>query len=214
MGVLVGKSRVRGGIILLLYAGLLVAACVHTGGIEAQILTNQGRSIKGNLTGIYPIVQLDPTDLTGNTLARRYEIPIAEVEQITVDFPRVIVETAERTYIGPFSAFHGIPQRLVVQEVEKPTELHTAALRAIAVGGTSIHPAPREWLNNSFLSVPELPIPQVSEGKPRVLAEEPIRFELPLTQEVSLPPPESEKPPLWQIRLLIIGALFALYFTL
>ncbi|MEA3356731.1 MAG: hypothetical protein U9Q23_05300 [Candidatus Bipolaricaulota bacterium] len=214
MGMQMGKPWVRGGIILLLYAGLMVAACVHTGGIEAQILTNQGRSIKGNLTGIYPIVQLDPTDLTSNTLARRYEIPIAKVEQITVDFPRVIVETAERTYIGPFSAFHGISQQLAIQKEKKSTKLHTAALRAIVVDGTSIHPAPREWLNNGFLSVPELPISQVSKQGPTVLAEEPVRFELPLTQKVAPPPPESEGPPLWQIRLLIIGALFALYFTL
>jgi hypothetical protein len=192
----------------------MVAACVHTGGIEAQILTNQGRSIEGNVTGIYPIVQLDPTDLTDNTLARRYEIPIAKVRQITVDFPRVIIETDERTYIGPFSAFKGISQLLAIRKKEKSTELHTAALRTIAVDGTPIHPAPREWLNNAFLSVPEIPIPQVSEGELSAPAEEPVRFELPLTQKVSTPPPESKGPPLWQIRLLIIGALFALYFTL
>ena len=67
----------------------------------------------------------------------------------------MVVETEDRVYVGPFSAYSGLSQLLVLNNRETAgVAIPMASVRAIALHGHTLHPAPREWLGSTFLYMP------------------------------------------------------------
>lgn len=149
------QTQVRCAIVVLLAcAGLFLSA----GAIPAVVLTNTGQVADGSLSGLGPILRLvrpDDRPLVGPDV--QFDVPLSSILQITIDFPRVIIETATRTLIGPFSAILGIPEMLRLdRDGSGSYDLPTASLRAIALNGASLRRVPREWTVSEFLTRPEV----------------------------------------------------------
>jgi len=149
------QTQVRCAIVALLAcAGLFLTA----GAIPAVVLTNTGQVADGSLSGLGPILRLvRPTErpLVGPDV--QFDVPLSSILQITLDFPRVIIETATRTLIGPFSAILGIPEMLKLDRNGAGSyDLPTTSLRAIALNGASLRRVPREWTVSEFLTRPEV----------------------------------------------------------
>jgi len=128
------------------------------GAIPAVVLTNTGQVAEGSLGGLSSILRLirpDERGLVGPD--GQFDVPLSAIRQITLDFPRIIVETATRTLIGPFSAFLGIPETVTLDRAGSGAfELATSSLRAIALNGASLRPVPREWMGAEFLTEPSV----------------------------------------------------------
>jgi hypothetical protein len=160
--------------------------------------------------------------------ASALDIPIDEILQITIDFPRVIVETVDRVFIGPWSAFEGIPEEMSLRSVVEEIPLITAGLRAIALNDNALHEVPREWLGDSFLTRPSilrreaavvsrarvtvpdteqvmLPTVLQAEGTDLMLAPEETVEDLFPTYPVESEPAEQQLP--WWVILIGVGAL-------
>ncbi|MFC2078224.1 hypothetical protein ACFLTM_05390 [Candidatus Bipolaricaulota bacterium] len=149
------QTQVRCAIVALLAcAGLFLTA----GAIPAVVLTNTGQVADGSLSGLGPILRLvRPTErpLVGPDV--QFDVPLSSILQITLDFPRVIIETATRTLIGPFSAILGIPEMLRLDRSGSESyDLPTTSLRAIALNGASLRRVPREWTVSEFLTRPKV----------------------------------------------------------
>lgn len=128
---------------------------LSTGAVPAVVLTNTGRVADGSLVGLAPILRLNrPADMPFVGPDMQFDVPLSSIKQITLDFPRVIVETATRTLIGPYSAFAGIAEILSLDIGSETLKLATTALRAIALNGSSLRSVPREWMPNEFLDEP------------------------------------------------------------
>jgi len=153
----------RSVVLLLLLGAASLGVCGQNGGLAAQVLTNEGKTLRGELAGIRSPIRLDVGAFAASIGPdQAYDIPLPTVRQITVDFPRVVIETVDRVFIGPFSAFRGIPQSLTLHRGDETSILPVASLRAIAVNGEAIHPVPHEWLADRFLVVPTVfPAPWV-----------------------------------------------------
>lgn len=150
------RNRVR-----CLIAVLLISAAfaLSASAIPATVLTNTGAPGSGNLTGLGSILRLvRPTEPALVGPDAQFDVPLSAIRQITFDFPRVILETATRTLIGPFSAFRGIAEILsfTPDGEDDPIDLPTAAFRAIALNGHNLRPVPREWLGTEFLTEPDV----------------------------------------------------------
>lgn len=212
MGTVCVKAPVR--IILGLFLIASVAA-VSTAGqddtVSALILTTDGRLAEGELMGIDPTIRLDASGLTNYVgPAQAFDISRARIHQITLDFPRLVVETGDRVYVGPFSAFSGISELLVLHQGTKRLSIPTASVRAIALHGTPLHPVPREWLGSAFLVMP-LP---AARSALKLEGEEMREPFITPTQEPSpegAVEPEQETP--WWLGVLIIVALVALVYV-
>jgi len=121
-------------------------------------LTNVGQVAEGSLTGIAPVIRLLLTDgVTSIGPSRQFDVSLTSIRQITIDFPRVVIETVDRTLIGPYSSFSGISQALWFNRAGEPSVMiATSSLRAIALNGHSLRPVPRVWLGHGYLSMPEI----------------------------------------------------------
>jgi hypothetical protein len=190
---------------------------------ETVVLTNTGEEIQGSLTGLAPVIRLSvPPDVTFVGPAQAFDISTSTIRQITVDFPRVVVETADHVYVGPYSAFRGIDEKLVVHGLYADTPIDFASVRAISLQGDAIHPVPWEWLGDRFLSISlESPVATppgagVAEGvstSPSTQTTQPQNWSdlyssttTPETQATST----STTP--WWIGLIVIGALAAVVY--
>ena len=126
--------------------------------VPAIVLTTTGQIADGTLAGLGPILRLlrsDDVEHVGPD--NQYDVPLSSILQISLDFPRVIVETATRTLIGPYSAFLGIDEILRLSRgTSGDIDIPTASLRAIALNGYSLRPVPREWTGMGFLTKPEI----------------------------------------------------------
>jgi hypothetical protein len=148
----------------------LVVACASlaASGVPAVLLTNIGQVAEGSLAGIAPVLRLLATDgVPSIGPDRQFDVPLASIRQITLDFPRIVVETADRILIGPYSSFDGISQALRFDRPGEPSvTIPTSSLRAIALNGHSLRPVPRVWLGDGYLSMPEITgaIPFVAAG--------------------------------------------------
>ncbi|HCP31819.1 TPA: hypothetical protein DIT45_00950 [Candidatus Acetothermia bacterium] len=195
--------------LLLLFSMATVAA-------PALLMTNTGRTAEGSLTGISPVIRLSvPQSVSPFGPPQAFDIPLSTVRQITLDFPRLIVETNERVYLGPFSAFTGILEHLALRTKDETLNFPTASLRAIALHGNPLGPVPRQWLGDEFLTMPEVLTAQaLKEKESETLLEEPserIYWEE-LYPTVS---PEPTQETSWWLNMLIFAGLAALvYFSL
>ena len=147
--------EVRRGILVL----LLCAVCsLAANGVPATVLTSTGQIADGLLSGLGPVLRLlrpEGTEHVGPDAI--FDIPLESIIQISIDFPRVIVETETDALIGPYSAFLGIGEYLKLDRgTAGPIELPTSALRAIALHGHSLRSVPRAWTGMGFLTEPEI----------------------------------------------------------
>lgn len=140
------------------FAALAVLLVTVTGSaqVPATILTTIGETATGTLLGLSPTSRLVASIPPHIGPANVFDIPIDAIQQITLDFPRVIVETAERVFIGPWSAFTGIPEALTLERGFEQISLVTSGLRAIALNNNALHEVPREWLGDGFLAEPKV----------------------------------------------------------
>ena len=128
------------------------------GAVPATILTNVGQVADGTLTGLAPVLRLLATDgVRSIGPGPQFDIPLISIRQITIDFPRIVIESETQTWIGPYSAFRGIAQSLQLDRAGEPTvTIPTSSLRAIALNGHALRPVPRVWLGDGYLSMPEI----------------------------------------------------------
>ena len=215
-----GKLCFRSSLIVLLVLITLLVISVSFagggGGAAALVLDNNGKLVEGSLIGIGPNVRLHvPHSASWFGPPQVFDIPLSTVRQITVDFPRLIVETNERVYLGPFSAFTGISEHLALRTKDETLNFPTSSLRAIALHGNPLGPVPRQWLGSEFLTMPEVLTAQafkaeVSETPPEEPSERIYWEELYPTL-----PPEPTQETSWWLNMLIFAGLAALvYFSL
>jgi len=158
----VSRVEVRNGVrrmaVALLVGAILGSVGIGVGAVPAVILTNIGQVAEGSLSGIAPTIRLMTTNgMTSIGPGPQFDIPLTSIRQITLDFPRIVIETETGTLIGPYSSFRGISQALQLDRAGEPVvEIPTSSLRAIALNGRSLHPVPRIWLGDGYLSMPEI----------------------------------------------------------
>ena len=149
------RTEARRGILVLL---LCAVWCLAANGVPATVLTTTGEIADGLLSGLGPVLRLlrpEGTEHVGPDAI--FDVPLDSIIQISLDFPRIIVETETDTLIGPYSAFLGIGEYLKLDRgTAGPIELPTSSLRAIALHGHSLRAVPREWTGMGFLTEPEI----------------------------------------------------------
>lgn len=187
-------------------------------GLPATVLTNAGQVAEGSLSGIAPVVRLTtPYEASFIGPASQFDVASSSIRQITIDFPRVIVEAERLALIGPFSAFSGLNEALVLDRPgEESLLLATASLRAIALNGNAFRPVPREWLGDRYLTTPAV-VPSSSVGAreaewstlPPTSAEQEL---VPIWNALTptLPPAEEPAEIPWWLGLLAVAAAAAL----
>lgn len=201
---------------------LLIVSAVPLGGtaIPAEIMTSTGAVFEGSLIGLAPAIRLlEPGSERPTVPGSELEVPLSSIKQITIDFPRVVIEADDQTLIGPFSAFGGIDEALMLkQEGGVDLTIPTASIRAIALNGNPIRPVPREWLGDRFLTGPaviptgplgeEAGCPSCTIGAPSPSDETPIWN----TIHPVLPPPEEGPSLPWWLGLIGVAALLVLVY--
>ncbi len=199
---------------------MVVVGAIAVG--QGTLVTVTGRELSGTVSGIDTIVRLNVVPAAGPISV--FDIPRDAIRQITIDFPRVIVETSTRVYIGPFSEFTGIDQTVDVQHGSVDTPVLIAGVRAIALNGNPIHPVPREWLGDRFLTKPTIEIAPSSGATTAstttttttpttATAEQPINWAK-INPSPTLPPEESTGTPWWVGILIAAGLAGLVYFSL
>jgi len=135
---------------------VISALALSAGAVPAVLVTTTGRTTEGSLSGIAPVIRLlRPDEATVIGLAMPYDIHQAEIRQITIDFPRLVIETDDGVLIGPFSAFTGIDELLSLDRTgQLSLSVPLASVRAIALNGHPLHTVPRAWLGDTFLTMP------------------------------------------------------------
>jgi hypothetical protein len=143
-----GTRRVLAGFLV---AAVLVGLSMAGSAVTVAVKTNGGHVLQGALSGLGPTLRLqDPTPPVGPAV--QFDIPLAAIEQMWINFPRVVIETADHVIVGPYSAFAGIAQLLKITDAGNVTEVPFAAVQAIAFNGAAFHPLPREWLGRDWLN--------------------------------------------------------------
>ncbi len=152
--------------------GLVVVCCISGWGIgtvvadtvPATVVMTSGRVLQGELAGLEPtsrlVAEVPPHVGPPGTL----DIAVSEIRQITLDFPRVVIETPDRVFIAPWSSIKGIPAELTIATDQGSFTLVTAAIRAMALHGNTLHTVPREWLGDAFLQMPDVLISSGGEA--------------------------------------------------
>ena len=190
---------------------------------EATVLTNLGGVADGTLTGLAPMIHLRALDeVTVIGPMQQYSILLSSIRQISFDFPRLVIETETGVVIGPYSAFSGIDELLILatDSGRRLIEIPVTSLRAISLHGSSLRAVPREWMGDHFLSTPEIvsasplliedcsdctiTIP-VSSTDDSPLIWNTITPELPMEESGELP---------WWLGLLAVGAMVILFYLL
>ena len=152
------RVRTKHAFVVLLIGGIVTGAAIAADAVPAVILTNRGQVAEGSISGIAPVIRLLATDgVTSVGPGPQFDVPLSSIRQITLDFPRVVVETDDRTLIGPYSSFRGISEALQFDRTGEPSvTIPVSSLRAIALNGHSLRPVPRVWLGDGHLSMPEI----------------------------------------------------------
>jgi hypothetical protein len=206
----------------MLAVGLVVGAAWAAMGTQATVLTNLGGVADGTLTGLGPLIQLRaPDEVSVIGPMQQYNIPVSSIRQISVDFPRVIIETEAGVIIGPYSAFAGMDELLTLGVTSGSVSIPFTSVRAIALHGNALQAVPREWMGDRFLSTPEIlaasPLAAetcadcaITTTPPSTTADTEVVWEAitPMVEEE----PSGEIP--WWIGLLAVGLLVVVMFAL
>jgi hypothetical protein len=207
-----------------LLAGLvLLVASTAVGAVPAMVRTTSGHVVDGSLSGIDPIIRLaDVAPWVGP--AKQYDIPLDSILQIWVEFPRIVIETVDHVFVGPYSAFTGIGEALSVDQRGVSERILTTAVDAVALNGTAFRPVPREWVGRGFLVLRKpTPLPgtatvatETATVKAIATASEDLAGETVvwngLTPTMPAEEPADEVP--WWVVVIGIGALFLIFFLL
>lgn len=154
-----GISRRSATIVCLLTISLVSGLAFGATATQATVLTNLGGVADGTLTGLAPLIQLRaPDEVTVIGPMQQYDIPLSSIRQISLDFPRLVIETETGVVIGPYSAFRGIDEVLTLMTSAGTTSIKipVTSVRAIALHGSTLRAVPREWMGDHFLSTPEI----------------------------------------------------------
>ncbi len=180
-----GTRQVMAG---LLVAGVLVGLSWASSATTVSLKTNGGDVLQGTLSGLAAVLRLeDPTPPVGP--AAQFDLPLSSIQQIWVNFPRVVIETVDHVIIGPFSAFAGIAQMLRVEQLGTVTEIPFTAVRQIAFNGEGFRELPREWLGRDWLNqrlyvVQKTAVASTSSGPaPTAFETEPVATDTPIESE-------------------------------
>ena len=194
-------------------AVLSMVSLIALGAGASVAETTTGSVINGTITGIAPLLRLNSSPEVS------FDIPLSSVVQMVIDFPRVVVETPTRVYIGPYSAFSGIDDIVTVQQDDTKHSVPFAALRAIAFNGHSFQKVPRTWLENGFLTLPavlniSLPAgheePTVDAHAPETSSSAQTWGELYQTTTI----PKKAETPWWLLLLITAGLGVLVYLSL
>ena len=194
-------------------AVLSVVSLVVFGAGTVVVETTTGSVVNGTIAGIAPLLRLDSSPEIS------FDIPLSSVVQMVIDFPRVVVETPTRVYIGPYSAFSGIDDVVTVQQGDTKRNIPFGALRAIALNGHSFHKIPRTWLKDGFLTLPavldtSLPAEQVETTAAAHVTEASSSAQTwgELYQTTAVP--QKAETPWWLLLLITAGLGVLLYLSL
>jgi hypothetical protein len=180
-----GRNRKRMQITAFVAMMLLCSVAWTATGTQATVLTNLGGVAEGTLSGLGPLIQLRaPHGVQVTGPHQQFDLPLSRIRQITVDFPRVIIETLEDVIIAPYSAFLGIAEILTLTpgRAEETYRIPFTSVRAIALHGAALRPVPRQWMGDHFLSEPE------------IAAARPLGIEICADCEVTTPTPSAVTP--------------------
>lgn len=198
--------------VFLIASAISVSAVGQDDTVSARILTTAGETVEGALSGILPTVRLDASELTNYVgPVQAFDIPRETIRQITLDFPRVVVETDDRVFVGPYSAYRGISELLVLQQGTGWLSIPTASVRAIALHGYGFHPVAREWLANAFLVMPLSTARSALRRAGEEPAEQPRTSPTTTAQQAEVPTEPEEETAGW-LGAVIVIALIALVF--
>jgi len=151
------KPRIHRLHIVSLAVLLLFAYAGSAAATQATVLTNLGGLAEGSLTGLDAVLQLRaPDEVRIIGPMQQYDIPLASIRQISIDFPRLVIETETGVVIGPYSAFLGIADVLSLTTASGTLRIPLTSVRAIALNGRALKAVPREWMGDRFLSEPEI----------------------------------------------------------
>ena len=197
-----------------LFVVFLFAISIGGGAIPATIMTNTGTVMEGSILGLAPMIRLVGP-------ARILEVPISSIKQITIDFPRVVIEAEDETLIGPLSAFSGIEEEIRLEGANGANlKIPFASLRAIALNGNPLHPVPREWLGDRFLTeplvIPSVPIGTEAGCESCSITSPGPSNETPIWNTIHpiLPPPETSSELPWWLGLIGLAAILGvIYFA-
>ena len=213
------QTENRGIYIVTLFAIIIMVVVGATAVGQGTLVTVAGRELSGTISGIDTVVRLNVVPAAGPITV--FDIPRNAIRQITIDFPRMIVETSTRVYIGPFSDFTGISQIVDIHYGSGTTSIPIAGVRAIALNGNPVRPVPREWLGDQFLTQPTIKITAApgaststaTAASPAPATEHPINWAK-INPSPALPPPESTGTPWWVGILVAAGLAGLVYFSL
>ena len=192
---------------------LSIVSLVVLGSGATMVETTTGSVLNGTMTGIAPLLCLNYSPHMS------FDIPFSSVVQIIIDFPRVVVETATRIYIGPYSAFSGIDDVISLQQGDTKRDVPFASIRAIAPNGHSFHDTPRIWLKDGYLKLPAVLNAQgATERVEPTVRSQPVKTtqaaqtwdELYQTPTMS----QKEETPWWVLLLITAGLGVLVYLSL
>ena len=218
-----GMSRRSVTIVCLLTISLVSGLAFGAAATQATVLTNLGGVADGTLTGLAPSIQLRaPDEVTVIGPMQQYDIPLSSIRQISIDFPRVVIEMETGVVIGPYSAFSGVDEvlTLTTSAGTASIKIPVTTVRAIALHGSTLRAVPREWMGDHFLSTPEivsaspLPLddcPNCTTTIPAFSDDDSTLIWNTITPEVPLQEPEEL--PGW-VALLGVAALVILFYLL
>lgn len=181
---------------VLLLAGLFASAArgaeIPIPSVVASVLTNTGLQLSGRLAGLAKNIRLDASTLVPRLSPDQLVLlPTETVNQITFDFPRMVIETDQGVYLSPFSISSGIAEELVLERDVDRLSLPVTSLRAIALHGTALHQPPRIWVGDGFYSMPHLS-PTMPKATVASVQPAPAIVEEPTTWYVETPEPAVE----------------------
>ena len=209
----------RAGRGIRLFVFFLLAASIGGGAIPASIMTNTGTVMEGSILGLAPTIRLvEPGSARLIGPAGELEVPISSIKQITIDFPRVVIEAEDKTLIGPLSAFSGIEEEIRLEGANGANlKIPFASLRAIALNGNPLHSVPREWLGDRFLTEPSvIPIGTEAGCESCSISGSAWVDETPIWNTIHpvLPPPETSSELPWWLGLIGLAAILGvIYFA-
>lgn len=211
-------------------AAMVLVLCFAWGALatQATVLTNLGRVADGMLTGLAPVISLRvPAEVSIVGPLQQFDIPLASIRQISLDFPRLVIETDTSVIIGPFSAFGGINEILTLTTEAASIDIPLTSIRAIGLHGGGLRALPRVWMGDHFLSArfrplvpgeyPGMMLPvtgNVQEAIP--VAEDPGQADdsrliwNTITPGVAVQEPDNGLP--WWLGLVGVAALMALFY--